>query len=389
MRILVIDCFGSAGLSAVNHLDPSYELIGGTIERSGRPRAWERRLRSGRLLDLFRYPSPFSDPEGFERTLAGACDRYELDVVLPVASTRLALALSALRQCRGSELRAAFALEEHDKLLQLADKWRTYELCRKLGIPAPRTVLPVGEGRSALSELALPVIVKPRRAEGASGVRIIRTREALDRFADTPPSVPGDFSGEYPYVVQELVRGELHDVCACAQDGRPVSLLTQRRLVTRFDFGGPGIVDQTTHEPEIMAFAERILGHLRWNGPLLVDFVRDASGRFLLLECNPRIWGMVELTIRAGMNICQQAIDTLALGKEVPERLEYPVGMTFKWLAPHVVLSCLRPPRRASLPRLRRILLPCRPGPTVTNLRPENMAHLLGMHLNARRSSSA
>jgi predicted ATP-grasp superfamily ATP-dependent carboligase len=388
--VLVLDCYYRGAVGVLRALDPAYELFGATAERPARSIPFERVLRSPRLRAIFTYPDPLSTPDGFRQALMEICRRHELDAVLPVSSSTLACAVAALADEVRGELSTVFAVEERDKLARLADKRQTYELCRELEIPTPRTVVPDGCEAGDLDGLRFPVVAKPRLAEGSHGIVFLSTAEELAELLRDPPAAAGNLVDGHPYVLQEYVPGQLHDVCACAQDGRPVSLLTQRRWVTAYSFGGPGVVNQTTHEPVIAELARRLLTRLRWNGPLLIDFVRDEHGRFLLLECNPRIWGMVDLTLRAGLNVAQQAIDVLVLGKEVEPVLQYPVGLTYKWLSPDVLArGALRSggpnmqaaPVAATRPTIGAVCRRRPPGPTITNLRRGDFLHLLGMRL--------
>lgn len=278
---------------------------------------------------------------------------------------------------------AAFVCEEWTKLRVLADKWRTYLLCRELGIPTPRTVLPVGEGRHELADLSLPVVWKPRMLEAAQGVRIVHTRSELDRLLAHPPALSSSEPGEYPYIVQEHVQGTLHDVVCCAQQGRPVALCTHRRRFTKFEFGGPGLVVETTHERDLMAFARRLLRRLHWNGPVLFEFIRNPAGNVVLLEANPRVWGSTQLTVSAGFNVCQQAVEIFALGRIVPELHDYQAGLVWKWLTLGSVARCFsRPLRPATIARRARALFGPAGGPTVTNLTRGDAFHLVGMTID-------
>jgi ATP-grasp domain-containing protein len=376
-RVVVLDCYTRTGLAVANALGGPYELIGGTPERPGLPAAVDRALRSPRLRAVFRYPSAAADPEGFAAALAGACQRFDADAVFP-ASTLTALSLARLR-ASGWDERAVFVCEQRDKLLDLADKWRFYELCRRSGLPTPRTIVPAGEGLERLHELSFPLVWKPRLLESARGVRILRRREELDQLLLTAPALPIGEPGEYPYIVQEYVEGTVHDAVGCFQEGRPLSLATHNRLATRFDFGGPGIVIETSHERDLMVMARRLAQRTAWSGPVLFEFIRKPDGRPVLLECNPRVWGSTQLTVAAGLNICRQALD-LFLHQQSPAPVhDYIVGLVWKWLTLGSLLSCLTPSNPAAGRARAKALARNGGRPTVTNLAADDLPHLAGM----------
>ncbi len=383
MLVIVLNCYSRNSLAVINSLDPSCRLVGGAIHPPRRrrlsPDSW---LHAPRLQEVFRYPHPQDDPRGFVDELVAACRRYRAAAVIPtgtVTTNQLSLHRREVAERGG----AVPVVEEYPKLSLLADKWLTYRLCRELQIPAPRSLLPVGEGRRKLDRLRYPLVVKPRVSFAAAGVRFLHHPREMEAFLRQHPPTPGSRPRDYPFLVQEAVAGNLHDVTSCAFQGEPVSLLSQRRLQTLYDFGGGGIINQTTHEPRLMEYAARLLRHLGWNGVLEFDFVRTPRGEYYLLECNPKFWGTTELTVKAGLNVCQQALDIFLYRKRPPTPPPYQVGLVYKYLVPECLYAWTRPPRSWSRVR-RRLACTLRryhPGPTITNLRSGNLRHLAGILL--------
>lgn len=396
MRIIVLDCFTRMGLAVINALDPSYELIGGDVEPvSGGQPSRDRFLKSPRLRAVFRYPGPGRDEAGFRDGILEACRHFGADAVFPTSSAS-AIALSRLKTDLGDTLPSTFVCEGYDKLVRLADKWRLYEVALELGIPTPRTVLPAEGNLDEALSLGLPVVAKPRLAEAALGVRFLGTRDEVDAIVRRPPHIGVELGEDYPYILQEHVAGEIHNVGGCVQDGTYISLLTNKHLLERFEFGGPGIVHITTFVPEVMEYASALAAHVGWNGPLHFNFILDAEGRYLLTDCNPRVWGSTELAVAAGVNVCQQAVDVIVLGRRLQPQDGYRVGLVSKWLTPGSLTRCFHRPRtpKAILSRLGKLADPRRP--TVTNLRLGNFRHLAAMVLDtaarrrhARRRASA
>jgi len=382
-RVIVLHCFSRIGLAVLNGLAGEYELVGGMLDRPG---LWgfryERYLRSGRLSDVFRYPAPEKDFAGFERALVDACRRFDADAVFPT-STGLAIALSKLKGTLPPDVRTKFVIEDWEKLSWFADKWRTYELATELGIPTPRTILPVDGNMEGVEELGLPIVAKPRLGEAAHGIQVFHDLESVARFVENPPLI-GVGAGEgddYPYILQEYVPGEIHDGGTCASAGRPVTLYSQHRTVTVFEFGGPSLVVQLTDEPEIREYAARLLARLQWNGVIVFEFIKRPDGTYAFLEGNPRVGAAVQCVIEGGMNVCRQAVEIIALGREPAPTLDYPVGMACKWYCPTAVKMCFREPRTRESVRTRAggMFGRYRPGPTVTNLRLDSVRHLAGI----------
>jgi predicted ATP-grasp superfamily ATP-dependent carboligase len=380
--VIVLHCYSRIGLAVINGLSAGCEVFGGMVDRRGlRGLGYEHHLRSSHVRDVFRYPAPERDLDGFRDALVDACRRFEADAVFPT-STGLAIALAQLKEDLPADLGTTFVIEDWEKLEWFADKWKTYELATELGIPTPRTILPVGSARDEIEQLGLPVVAKPRLGEAAHGIEVFHDRARLEAFLDDPPLVGvGAAREEYPYIVQEYVPGEIHDGGTCAYRGKPVTLYSQHRTVTVYEFGGPSLVVRLTDEPEIREHAARLLARLGWNGVIVFEFIRTPDGRYVFLEGNPRVGAAVQCVIEGGMNVCQQAVDILVRGIEPPPTLDYPAGMACKWYCPASVKMCFREPRGLTniAARAKAMFGPYRPGPTVTNIRLGYARHLAGI----------
>jgi hypothetical protein len=364
------------GLAVVNALDRSYELVGGDAELpSGVQPGRDRFLRSPRLRDVFRYPPAGRRPEAFREAILDACRRYGADAVFPTSSATT-LALSRIGRELGDDVPATFVCERWEKVSRLADKWGLYEAALELGLPTPRTVLAEPDRLDEARALGLPIVAKPRLAEAAQGIRFLGTWDDVGRFVRSEHLRSGAELDGPQFVLQEHVAGEVHNVGGCVQAGTYVSLLTNKHLFERFEHGGPGIVHVTTEVPEIMESARLLAATFEWNGPLHFNFFLDEEGRYLLADCNPRVWGSTELAVAAGVNVCQQAVDVMVRRRRLEPRAGYRVGLASKWITPGTVQQCLRRPRtpRAILGRVWSLVDPRQPS--VTNLRLGNFRHL-------------
>ncbi len=377
MRILVLNCFSRNSLAVINSLDPSYELFGGTQQAR---RSWQLKLErlytSPRLSGVFRYRDPVQDQEGFAQDVAEACRRLRPQAVIPTG-TNVTNALSAMKQVIAAQTPAKILVEDHEKLSLLADKWRTYQLASQLGVPVPASALVSRENLAEVRALRPPLVAKPRLAFASRGVEFLADAAQREEFLTRLLGQPG---AEDSYMIQEQHPGELHDVTSCSKAGRPVSLMSQHRLMGLRDFGGGGVINQTTDEPEMRGYASRIIGHLGWNGVLEFDFIKGPRG-YALIECNPKIWGTTELTVKAGLNVCQQLVDLFVLEKDLPPCPGYRVGLVYKWIFPECVWAWFLPPRqpRAIWRRMVKTLRRYPPGPAITSLRAQNLRHMVGI----------
>jgi predicted ATP-grasp superfamily ATP-dependent carboligase len=187
------------------------------------------------------------------------------------------------------------------------DKRLTHQLADSLGIEAPRTSFP-SEHDDPAEGVEFPAILKPavkpdvNRLTTAKAWRVESADELRARYAEACALMGSD-----ALLVQELVPGggeAQFSYAALCSAGRPLATLTARR--TRQyppDFGRASTYVESVDRPEIIEPSERLLAALGWDGLVELEYKRDArSGRFKLLDINPRVWGWHTLCARAGVD---------------------------------------------------------------------------------------
>lgn len=375
MRIIVLNYFSRNALAVINGLDPSYEIVGGAIRG-----AWYRRaaelMRSRRVETIFRHADPRRDPGRATDELVAACREHRADAIV-ATGTEMTDFLSEVRPRILAETSTRVLVDDYARLGRLTDKWLCYELCQEAGVPMPKTAKL--EPGYSLEGFRFPVVIKPRRLSASRGVAFFEREEDLRRHAP---------NGIEDFVVQEVIEGELHDSTSCSKNGQIAAMLTQKRVVTLYDFGGGGIINKTTHEPDLMDLTERLVQHLGWNGVLLLDFIRDPAGRPFLLEANPKFWGTTQLTLDAGLNYPQMLVDLFVHDQEPPaERPPYDVGVLYKWVFPEVIYHWFTPPRspRRLLSRVYQTARRHGSKQRRSNIKPSYIPHLLGIVLNGSK----
>ncbi len=72
----------------------------------------------------------------------------------------------------------------------------------------------------------------------------------------------------------------------------------------------------------LVAYAERLIKELRWEGPIMVEFKVDSDTRTpKLMEVNGRFWGSLPLSVRAGADMPFLYYELATTGKiAIPER---------------------------------------------------------------------
>ncbi len=199
------------------------------------------------------------------------------------------------------------------------DKWETYLLAKKTGVPAPATwkVESVSDLSRVLEEVHYPCVLKPLSAHywrkgnnwervGARKAICVSSAEDLqaeyERIAAADPRV----------VVQEVVAGgdDQLAIAACYMDRsfRLSASFTAQKLLQVPEGFGTGCIVQSTDKPGIVVAAVRLLEELQFNGIAEVEFKWNSrSQQYQLIEINPRPWDQHALGNACGVDLIHAA----------------------------------------------------------------------------------
>lgn len=383
VKIFILNVFSRNSLAAINALNQSYEIIGGDQGNSSLNFLLEI-FKSRRLKDLFWYQNPKESPDGFKNDILAAVKKYKPDAIMSTGTTTTDL-LSYYKKEIIEQTECKVLVDDFEALGRLTDKLHIYDICKQVGVPVPKTVSV--ENIETLSELVetkdleFPILIKPRNSYAAKGVRFFHSMQEITDFIYSKDCHNASRLGAY--VAQEKITGTLHDVTSCAHKGSILSILTQERLVSLYDFGGGGIVNRTTYEPRLMKYAEKIICHMNFSGIALFDFIKSGD-EYYLIECNPKIWGTTQLTIEAGNNVVQQLVDSQILGKIEREQHPYEVGLVYKWIFPECIAHWFQRPINPFLiaRRIKNTFKHYDGSRTLNNLKLSYILHLIGIIIN-------
>ncbi len=176
------------------------------------------------------------------------------------------------------------------------------------------------------------VVAKPAIGKGAIGRQYINSPAELHKIQ------PGD-------TIQQRV-GEGKEVIGALflmQNGQVVRHYQHQRVRTYPADGGVSSCAKTLFIAEVAETGAAILSALNWNGLAMLEFLQDPhSGKYLAIECNPRLWGTCLLGEFAGHGLVEDYI-RLALGLALPNRNALPEAF-IRWYFPYEMLYALRKP---------------------------------------------
>ena len=278
------------------------------------------------------------------------------------------------------------------------DKRLTYRLAAGLNVDHPRTVYPRTRGDVLSYDGGYPAILKPAaRPEmnsftASKAWRVDDPEMLVARYDEAAALLDPSL-----IMIQELIPGhgdgQLSYAALC-RNGEPLASVTARRIRQwPMDFGRASTYVETIDAPEVEAIARRVLGALRFDGIVEIEFKRDArDGRLKLLDINPRAWGWHTLGARAGIDFPyllwrllegarfrglrgRPGVRWIRMLTDLPTALS---EMRAKRLSPLAYLSSLRGPIEFA------ILAPDDPLPALAEL-----PTTLGLALRRRRRDAA
>jgi len=232
--------------------------------------------------------------------------------VFPSADPDLT-ALLALEKKLSAVCRCITAPVEVARLLM--DKSAFGEAAEQLGLPVPRTYSPrtLVEVEALSRVVDYPLILKPSHPVAWKHPDVepaVARAKAL--LVDEPRELMRLCCMLAPHglevLLQEYIPGqdqEHYSVHAYIDpEGRPRASYTARKWRTFPVHAGSGCHVESVHQPALEAEAVEILQMLDFRGIANMNFKRHArSGRFMLIEINPRISQTSLLAARAGVNL--------------------------------------------------------------------------------------
>jgi predicted ATP-grasp superfamily ATP-dependent carboligase len=280
----------------------------------------------------FVYPSPYRAPGEFVERLATELAARAARIVLPMTEVTTHVLARDGAQLPG----VSVPVGTFEALETLTDKRALQALAKQLDIPAPETriVECPEQVRIATAGLAYPLVVKPYRSRIWTGDR---WRGAEVRYVSSPGELDSltrsvDVFRMHPFLVQEYIDGHGAGVFALYDRGRASVFFAHRRLRERPPSGGVSVLSESVSvDPHMRELSQRLLDHVEWHGPAMVEFKVCRDGRPYLMEVNPRFWGSLQLPIDAGVDFPWLAYQ-LARGQRLDVVTDYRIGARNRWL---------------------------------------------------------
>lgn len=269
--------------------------------------------------------SPAQDPQGYVNDLLRVIAAEQVELVVPVSEEILHVAGLHGRLPQGVRLHAM----DQATLLQLHDKRRFIDLCRRYAVAAPDTAL-LGESAAQQLAAADDYVIKPVSSCSGRGLRLCA------RGTPLPPVLPGQ-----PQVVQRQLKGALLSTFSLAHQGTVRLTVVYRAAVLS---GSVAVCFERVPASEpvhaaVCDWVRQFVGAAGFSGFISFDLIDDQQAGVSGIECNPRA--------TSGLHF----VDAGALARAVDQPAATPLQADRQVPAMQQFYPCLTEVQRAMLAR--------------------------------------
>ncbi|HEY3272014.1 MAG TPA: ATP-grasp domain-containing protein [Geothrix sp.] len=238
-------------------------------------------------------PYPSAGQEALRDRLLWIHEQEGFDVLIPCLDAELSSMVALEEELAKVGIRT-FLPTEHQ--LQMRDKSRLSELAATAHVPYPETRPVTHAGffyTCAQQGWGYPLVVKGPFYDA----QIVRDPDDAAHAFRRISAAWG-----LPILVQRLIRGEEYNLTAIGDgEGHLIgTVMMKKRALTDKGKAWAGIC---VFDQALQDTADALAKALRWRGPLEVEVMRDLSGRYHLIEINPRFPAWVYLSAGVGRNL--------------------------------------------------------------------------------------
>ena len=218
----------------------------------------------------------WSDPDVVD-DICRICRERDIDIILPFVDGAIEIAA----RCREKLPDVFVPVIEPGLAEVMFDKVEAAKVFKEADLPIPRTY--------SVLNAEMPAIAKPRHGSASRGIKVFHTIEALMHLENL-----------HDYLVQEYIEHnrEYTVDCYISQSGEILATVPRLRIEV---MGGEVTRTRTVSNHRLEKMSREVLEKFSFRGPVTLQFLEDTdSGRFMLMEINPRLGGGVICSIFAG-----------------------------------------------------------------------------------------
>jgi predicted ATP-grasp superfamily ATP-dependent carboligase len=225
------------------------------------------------------------------------------------------------------------------EIMEIAqNKMKTFEFAEKIGIPIPKTIY-IKDSKDILTvseTMNYPCVIKKTNFYEGGVIYCnnkFELKENLNRLINKMKT-----GASYP-IIQEYIEGPGTGFYGIFKDGKCINFFMHERIREYPTTGGASTFAKSVYSENLRKLGTKLLECLGWSGVAMVEFKKDnKDGNYKLMEINPKFWGSLELSYRAGINF--PYLNYLIALDEVQEfpSYTYKNDVYFRWIIPDDML---------------------------------------------------
>ncbi len=271
------------------------------------------------LLDeVYCVPMPQEGEYRYLSRMAEIAVKTRVDMLLPNLDFEIAAIARLESELRDIGFRV---LVPSESAVTQCKKENLPRLAEFLDIDCPRSVVIHDQRQisTSASYFTYPLIVKAANGEAC----IVYSLEEAIVFSKQLASLWG-----WPLILQEFIKGDEYCIASLSDRRQDIvgSVCMKKLLKSKTGTAWMGV---SAKEDLAIDFARKIMAKLKWVGPVEIEFIKETvTGRFFLIEINPRFPAWIQLAAKAGCNLPVAAVK-VAMRQKVEPFLSYKSGILF------------------------------------------------------------
>jgi len=271
---------------------------------------------------IFRITSSLDDTDSYAEELIKIIEKEKHNVFIPVG---LKSYLAVARYKKDFESLTGVLVPDWKEMIIASNKDKTMNFAKKIGIPTPATHI-IDDEKEIDEITKFPVVIKSSD-EASKSIRYCNNKtELITRYQELKKTA------KTKIIAQEYIKGFGCGFYGVYKNGKLIAHFLHKRIKEFPITGGPSAVAEAYYDEKLYMYGKKLCDSLRWNGPIMAEFKYDAEENdYKLIEVNPKLWGSLDLTIQAGVDIPKILVDLILNGKTDYKGYNY---IKFRWVFP-------------------------------------------------------
>lgn len=280
------------------------------------------------MVDSF-YVVPAATEPNYCDIILEICEREKVDIYFPNISAEVTVV--SKRKEDFLAIGTIISTSDMEAVSIANNKLSLYKYLEERGICVPKyygvnSLEDFYKGCEYLGYPETAVCIKIVDGSGSRGVRIIdATRNRYEIFVNEKPnsffvayedmiSILKEADEFHEMLMVEYLPGNEYTVDLLADHGKVEVIVGRENVVSLMSIAQDSIVKEDVDAYEMCA---RVIEALKLDGNVGFDFMRDANGRAVLMDLNPRITATVSVIAASGVNLPYLRVKQL-LGEDLP-----------------------------------------------------------------------